>query len=469
MMNIAALAPLVATAGAALLILVVDAFGSGKGGRASGPLAVGGLAAASILNGRVWGRGIVAFGGTLTMDDVAVLSIGLILLVGILIVLIGHKFVSDLKMDLGAYHALLLLACSGLVIMVSSGNLLVILLGLEVLSISSYALAGLRRDAPESLEAAVKYFLMGSLAAAFTILGLAFVHGGSGSLEVAIIGQTAPSAILAAGLALVLVGLGFKIALVPFHMWAPDVYQGAPTPVSAFFATGSKIAGFIVLFRLISPAGGGKGLSGPIGTGLAALAALTMIAGSLAALKQRNIKRLLAYSSIVHSGYSLLAIISGDGPGLVFYLAVYAMMSAGAFGSVLAAGSAGRERLEIEDFAGLGTTSPWTGAVFSVFLLSLAGFPPTGGFLAKFLVFSRAVDRGLVPLVIIAVLASLVSVYYYLRVIVVMYMRPPGTGLPGDPDQPALFLALFFALVATLQLGIMPGNILALIRSAFIF
>jgi NADH-quinone oxidoreductase subunit N len=469
MTNLPALPPLAMIAGMALLILLVEAFAAGFRGRASAPLAVFAFVVAFILNARAWGQGASLFAGALSLDDVAIVFIGMILLVGIFVVLSGVKHISDLGIDRGAYHALLLLAFTGLVVMVSTGSLLVIFLGLEVLSISSYALAGLRRDDPRSVESTVKYFMMGSLAAAFMVFGLALVYGGAGSLEISVVRGTMPSPIMTAGLGLVLVGLGFKIAIVPFHMWAPDVYQGAPTPVSAFFATGSKIAGFAVLVRLFSPAGPVSDLSSIFRTGLWAAAALTMIVGSLAALRQQNIKRLLAYSSIVHSGYILMAVISGDGPGTAFYLAVYSVMSLGAFGSVLAAGSAGRERLEIGDYAGLGTTSPWIGAIFSVFLLSLAGFPPTGGFLAKFLVFSKAVEKGLAPLVVIAVLASLISAYYYLKIIVVMYMKPPENDIAGDGDQPALFLVLFFCLMATLQLGIMPGNVLAIIRRAFLF
>ncbi|MBP1768765.1 MAG: nuoN-1 [Candidatus Aminicenantes bacterium] len=469
MTNLTALAPLAAVAGTALFVLLLEAFAPRLRGRVSGPLAAIGFVAAFVLNARAWGKGGSMFSGALVLDDVSVVFSGLIYVTGILVVLMGLKYVPDSKMDSGAFHALLLLAFSGLSVMVSSGNLLVVFLGLEVLSISSYALAGLKRDDPESIESAVKYFMMGSFAAAFTFFGLAFVHGGAESLEIPFIRAAASSPALTAGLGLVLAGLGFKIALVPFHMWAPDVYQGAPTSVTAFFATGTKIGGFIALFRIFGPLASGPLLPAGFGTVLGIAAAGTMIVGSLAALRQQNIKRLLAYSSIVHSGYILLAVLSGDGPGLAFYLAVYALMSAGAFGSVMAAGSAGRERLEIGDYAGLGTTSPWNAALFSIFLLSLAGFPPTGGFLAKFLVFGKAVERGLVPLVVIAVLASLVSSFYYLRVIAVMYMKPPGPGFPADRDQPGLFLALFICLVAVLQLGIWPGNLLAIIRSAFLF
>jgi NADH-quinone oxidoreductase subunit N len=252
-------------------------------------------------------------------------------------------------------------------------------------------------------------------------------------------------------------------------MWAPDVYEGAPTPVTAFFSVVPKAAGLAVLLRLLGSFWVGAGRPGQLGWLLGAAAALTMLVGNLAALRQRNIKRILAYSSIAHSGYMLIAVVSGDGPGLAFYLVVYAFMNIGAFSAVVALGQSGKERLDLDEFAGTGLRSPWIGAMLSIFLLSLAGFPPTGGFLAKFLVFDAAVQRGLSGLVIIAVMASLVSVYYYLRIIVVMYMSPSPEEVSLEGDQPGVFLVLFFCLYAVLQLGIAPGNILPFIRQAMNF
>jgi NADH-quinone oxidoreductase subunit N len=268
------------------------------------------------------------------------------------------------------------------------------------------------------------------------------------------------------GLGLVVIGFGFKIAVVPFHMWTPDVYQGAPTPVTAFFSIGPKAVGFVVLLRIFYPYFEQALDSQLIFSLLWIVAVLTMIIGNLIALRQTNVKRILAYSSIAHAGYLMVAILASDRESLVFYLTVYLFMNIGAFASVIALGRKDHEYLELEDYRGIGFQYPWIGATFSVFLISLAGFPPTGGFLAKFYVFSAAVRQGLVSLVIIAVLASLVSVFYYLRIVVMMYMREPAYEIEINIDNPGLFLVLFLCLYGVLQLGIFPGNILILIRQA---
>jgi NADH-quinone oxidoreductase subunit N len=268
------------------------------------------------------------------------------------------------------------------------------------------------------------------------------------------------------GVALVLVGFGFKIALVPFHMWTPDVYEGAPTPVTAFFSVGPKAAGFTVLLRVFLNFWQASSDANLIFWVLWVISVLTMTIGNLVALRQTNVKRILAYSSIAHAGYILVAILARDNSSLVFYLTAYLFMNIGAFAAVIGLSKKGTEYLELEDFAGIGFKYPWIGATFAVFLLSLAGFPPTAGFLAKFYVFSAAVRANLVPLVIIGVLASLVSVFYYLRIIVYMYMREPSREVDIDVENPALFLVLFLCLYGVLQLGIFPGNILALIKQA---
>jgi NADH-quinone oxidoreductase subunit N len=471
-----AAAPLAILTGAALLILLAEVFFPRHGGRISGPGALFAFAAATVLAARSWGKGYSVFGGELVLDGPAVVFIGIICGAGMLVVLSGLEHVERRGIDRSAYHTLLLLACAGATVMVSSPDLLVVFLGLELLSISGYVLAGIDRTDPRSTESAVKSFMTGSLASAFLVFGLAFLYGAAGSLKIPAIlsSLSAPSAARWAGpvgFGLVVVGLGFKIALVPFHMWAPDVYEGAPTPVTAFLAVGPKAAGFAVLLRLLGPLGSGDPGPGTARMALGAVAALTMIVASLAALRQKNVKRLLAYSSIAHSGTILLAVVAGDGPGLAFYLVVYLFMNIGAFGAVMALAGKDGERLDLDSFAGAGYGSPWIAALFSVFLLSLAGFPPTGGFLAKFFVFSTAVDRGLVGLVVVALLASLVSVYYYLRVIVIMYMKSPGPLQVDGPGpgsgHPALFLVIFLCFYAVLQLGIMPGNLLDVIRRAF--
>jgi NADH-quinone oxidoreductase subunit N len=249
-------------------------------------------------------------------------------------------------------------------------------------------------------------------------------------------------------------------------MWTPDVYEGAPTPVTAFFSVGPKAAGFAVLIRLFLNFWDSAQNGGVLFWALWTISVLTMVLGNLVALRQTNVKRLLAYSSIAHAGYILVAILARDQASLIFYLAAYLFMNIGAFAALVGLTNKGTEYLELDDFAGIGFRYPWIGGTLSVFLLSLAGFPPTAGFLAKFFVFSAAARAGLVPLVVIGVLASLVSVFYYLRIIVVMYMREPVRDVNIEVENPALFLVLFLCLYGVLQLGIFPGNILIVIRQA---
>ncbi len=252
----------------------------------------------------------------------------------------------------------------------------------------------------------------------------------------------------------------------PFHMWTPDVYQGAPTPITAFFSVGPKAAGFLVLFRLLRPFLEPVFSRQNLQIILWVLSALTMIVGNLVALRQRNVKRLLAYSSIAHAGYLTMALITRDGQGLVFYLLAYLFMNIGAFAILIALSPEGKEFHELDDFNGLATRAPWLAACMSVFLVSLAGFPPTAGFLAKFYVFSTAVRQGYTPLVIIAVLASLVSVFYYLRIIVHMYMSRELSVVRVKADEPLLLVVIFFCLYGVLQLGLFPERIIAFIQKA---
>jgi NADH-quinone oxidoreductase subunit N len=416
-----------------------------------------------------WGKDLSYFSNHLFLDNFALFFSFVLIIATILVILISMKYISLQNANVGEYYALLLLALSGMLIMVSSSDLIVIFLGLEILSMSSYALAGLKRGDEKSSEAALKYFLLGSFASAFLVYGLALLYGVSNSSNISAIikhfqTESGLSLMSYAGLGLVIVGFGFKIAVVPFHMWTPDVYQGAPTPITAFFSIGPKAVGFAVLVRLLYPFWDVAFNSEVIFSLLWLISALTMIIGNLIALRQTNIKRMLAYSSIAHAGYLMVAILSRDNSSLLFYFVVYLFMNIGAFAAVIALGKKDKEYLELDDYAGIGFKYPWIGATFAVFLFSLAGFPPTGGFLAKFYVFSAAVREGLVSLVVIGVLASLVSVYYYLRVIVYMYMREPTYEVDINLENPALFLVLFLCLYGVLQLGIFPGNVLIIIK-----
>jgi NADH-quinone oxidoreductase subunit N len=471
MNSLAALYPLLIIVVGALLVLLLEVFVRRENKSYLGFLSIAFLTGGAYFCVRFWNRDYSYFKQSLYLDRLALFFALLFCLAVAFVILLSLKYISSQGVNHGEIYALFLLALSGMMIMTSSSNLLVIFLGLEVLSVSCYSLAGLKRKDQKSGEAALKYFLLGSFATSFLVLGLAFLYGGCQSLEISAVIEffrlsAGPGLIPLVGLALVLIGFGFKIALVPFHMWTPDVYEGAPTCVTAFFSVGPKAAGFAVFVRILFDIWPTSSRANLIFWALWVISVLTMVVGNLVALRQTNVKRILAYSSIAHAGYILVAILARDNASLVFYLTAYLFMNIGAFAAVIGLSRKGQEFLDLEDYAGIGFKYPWLGATFAVFLLSLAGFPPTAGFLAKFLVFSAAVRANLVPLVIIGVLASLVSVFYYLRIVVYMYMREPSRELDIDIENPALFLVLFLCLYGVLQLGVFPGNILALIRQA---
>ncbi|MFO7867161.1 MAG: NADH-quinone oxidoreductase subunit N [Candidatus Aminicenantes bacterium] len=469
MNNILATAPTVSLMAGSLIILLLEVFFPRKN---KNHLAFTGVvfliisAAFCILS---WGKNYSFFSGYLILDQVSLFFLLILVITTFLVMLISMKYIDHQEMNFGEYYALLLLALTGGVIMVTSKDLVIIFLGLEVLSMSSYALAGLQRNNLKSGEAAVKYFLLGSFASAFLIYGIALLFGASKTTSIPSIMdavQTGREITAIIGLGLVLVGFGFKIALVPFHMWTPDVYQGSPTPVTAFFSVIPKTAGFAVFVTLFTPYWESALYSEAFRNALWVLAVLTMMIGNILAIKQKNIKRMLAYSSIAHAGYILIAVLAKDNFSLLFYLTVYLFMNIGAFTAVTGLSRKGEEYLEIDQYAGIGFKYPWIGATLSVFLFSLAGFPPTGGFLAKFYVFSAAVRQDMIPLVIIGVIASLISVYYYLRIIVIMYMREPVHKIEIFVENPALFLVLFVCLYGVLQLGLFPGNVIIFIKQA---
>jgi NADH-quinone oxidoreductase subunit N len=466
-----ALLPLLLIVTASLLVLLLEVFLKKENKNYLGFISLFFLIVCAILYFRFWNEEFSYFNGSLVLDKLSLFFFFIFALAVSFVILLSMKYISLQDVNHGEFYSLLLFALSGMMIMVSSLNLVIIFLGLEVLSISSYALAGLKRKDEKSSEAAIKYFLLGSFATGFFVYGLALLYGASHSTDISSIinyFKSSPGLSLMAtiGLGLVIIGFGFKIAVVPFHMWTPDVYEGAPTPITAFFSIGPKAVGFAVLLRIflyywrITPE------SQAIFWLLWIISVLTMLVGNLIALRQTNLKRILAYSSIAHAGYLLVAILARDGSSLLFYLAAYLFMNLGAFAAVIALSKKGKEYLELDDYAGVGFKYPWIGATFTIFLLSLAGFPPTAGFLAKFYVFSAAVREGLVPLVIIGVLASLISVFYYLRIVVYMYMREPSREIAINLENPALFLVIFLCLYGVLQLGIFPGNILIIIKEA---
>lgn len=415
--------------------------------------------AASLYQARFPGPG---FWEMVRVDSFSVFFHVLVSAITAVVILTSFEYMEVQQIRAGEYYALILFGAVGMSLMSSAVELVLIFIALEISSISTYVLAGFRRRAAVSSEASIKYFLLGSFATAFFLYGVALMFGATGSTNITAIGEALGSGSLPvladAGVALMFVGLGFKVAAAPFHVWTPDVYEGAPSPIVGFMSTAPKAAVFAVLLRIFFEAHA----PGRIWL-IWVVAALSMTLGNIAALVQENIKRLLAYSSIAHAGYVLVAFaaLPDNGiPAVMFYTASYAAMNVGAFAVVSHFGRAGERYVTMEDYAGLGRRSPLLSLMLTIFLLSLIGIPITGGFFAKFYVFSAALQANLVGLTIIGVVNSAVAAYYYLRIIVVMYMREPReTGpLPGVPAGLAAALALSAA--ATIYLGVLPGRFL---------
>jgi len=403
-----------------------------------------------------------AFWNMVQVDSFSVFFHLLVAAVTTVVILTSFEYMRVQQIRAGEYYALILFGAVGMSLMSSAVELVLVFIALEISSISTYVLAGFRRRAAISSESSVKYFLLGSFATAFFLYGVALMFGATGSTNISTIGDVLRSGqipLLAyAGVALMFVGLGFKVAAAPFHVWTPDVYEGAPSPVVGFMSTAPKAAAFAVLLRVMFEAHA----PGRIGL-IWVVAALSMTIGNLGALVQNNIKRLLAYSSIAHAGYLLVAYaaLPNNGiPAAMFYAASYAAMNVGAFAVISYFGGAGERYVTLEDYSGMGRRSPLLAATLTIFLLSLIGIPITGGFFAKFYVFSAALQANLVGLVIIGVLNSAVGAYYYLRIIVVMYMREPQQEVPVARIPMGLGAALAISLVATIYLGVLPGRVL---------
>ncbi len=401
------------------------------------------------------------FDGMFVHDGMTVFFTVLFCAIGILSVLMSWDYVKRTRINQAEYYALLLSSVLGMVIMAASNDLITIFLGLELMSLSLYVMVGFRRTRLESNEAALKYFLLGAFASGFLLYGIALLYGATGTTDLGRMGAfladspVLSNPLLLVGGLLVLAGFAFKVAAVPFHMWTPDAYEGAPTSVTGFMSAGAKAAGFAALLRF------GLKAMGPLEDQwaplLSVIAALTMTVGNVTALLQQNLKRMLAYSSIAHAGYILVAIVAGGTTGAgaaVFYLAVYSFMNLGAFAILTMMGQGRDERVLVSDLHGLGFRRPLLGVAMTVFMISLGGIPPTAGFMGKIQVFGAAIEAGLIPLVIIGVLNSVISVFYYLRVTVAMYMREPE-GEPTAISQglPAL-LCVVITLVLTVWLGI---------------
>jgi NADH-quinone oxidoreductase subunit N len=415
----------------------------------------------------------MSFSNLLIVDGFATFFRVLVLAVGILSVLLSYRYLDREVAETGEYHALLLFSVAGQCIMVASNDLIMIFIGLEISSIATYILAGYLRNDKRNNEAALKYFLLGSFATAFFLYGVAIVYGTAGTtkLDALRTALTQPGFSLAGlsiAAALMIVGLGFKISGAPFQMWAPDVYQGAPAPVSAFMATAPKAAAFAVFLRIFMTAF--QPIAGDWEPLIWISALLSMTIGNFAALTQNNLKRMMAYSAVAHAGYILVAFAArsdGGTAAVMFYLAAYALMNIGAFAVIIHIAGRGERHLRIEDLAGLAQKQPATAALLTVFLLSLIGVPLTGGFFGKFYIFRAALESNLVWLTVLGLLNSAVAAYYYLRILVVMYMNEPGEVTKSlEPLSPGLGAALVLPAIGTFFLGILPGAVLNFARAS---
>ena len=408
-----------------------------------------------------------AFTDSYTVDHLSIFFTCIFTLSSALAILLSTEYNERNGMKAGEYYALILLCTVGMIVLASSTDMIMIFLGIEIVSICLYVLAGFRRDDPVSNEAALKYFLLGAFATGFLLYGMTLIYGSTGSTNIFKIAEfiktnDSSSPLMLMGIVLLVIGFGFKVAAVPFHMWAPDVYHGSPTPVTAFMAVGPKAAAFAAFFRVFKE--GIPNMAANWEILLCIVAVLSMFVGNLGAIMQTNIKRMLAFSSISHAGYLIIAVITKSslaGSGLLFYMLTYAFTTFGAFGIVILLGRKGEENLELENYSGLAYKHPLLALSMTVFLLSLGGLPPFAGFVAKFYIFSAAIEEGFVTLVIIAVLNSAISFYYYLKVVVFMYMKEP-TGEFQISLTPMTLFVVIIGIIGTVELGIYPDPIIAL-------
>lgn len=454
-----------------MLILMVDVFQKEGRSEASRPivawLAVAGLVVTMAANAWLLGVEEVGVSSMVAVDSFRIFANFLFLLSGIVAALLSIGYLDRTGINRGEFYALLLSAVLGMMILGSARDLILLFLAVELMSISLYVLVGFNRREPRSSEASLKYFFLGAFASAFLLYGIALVFGATGTTNLGTMASSIAvareSPLFVAGVGLLAVGLCFKVGVVPFHVWTPDAYDGAPTPVTALMATGVKAAAFAAFIRVFAVAF--AGVYDLWAEALAWLAILTMFGANLVALTQGSVKRMLAYSSIAHAGYLLVALVSANAYGaaaFLFYLLVYTLMTAGAFGIVAANSGGPVERGSLDDFAGFGWREPLLGAIFTVFLLSLAGFPLTGGFIGKMYILRATMESGYVILAVALVLASLISYFYYLRVVVVMYMRPApedGSSTVVALAPPAKF-AIAAAALLVIVLFFVPGPFL---------
>ncbi|MEW6411490.1 MAG: NADH-quinone oxidoreductase subunit N [Candidatus Zixiibacteriota bacterium] len=419
-----------------------------------------------------WGVQHSGFFGMVTCDNFGVAFKMIFVLTSILTMFMGHRYFTVKGIQRPEFYGLLLIATAGMMVMANTTDLVVIFLGLEVMSVPLYVMAGMARRSLQSNEAGIKYFIMGAFASAFLLMGIAFIFGASGTTDLRrivadfnfIMSHSQPYMLL--GVSLLLVGFGFKVGAVPFHSWIPDVYQGAPTPITAFFSVGPKAAGFAALLRIFMFGFADIAL---MSTVFQVLAILTMTVGNVLALRQSNVKRLLAYSSIAHAGYILVALVAGGADGTsaaIFYLIAYALFNLGGFAVVTLLETRSGCKSDFIELAGLAKAHPYLSATLALFMFALSGFPPTVGFFGKFYIFAAAVKSGYIWLTVIGVMNSFLSVYYYLRVIKTSYFDEAQTTFVPVKYSPAIMIVIAVTAFGTLAMGFFPQQLLQLSRSA---
>ncbi len=473
--NILSILPILVLAGFGMIVLLVDVLSSRKYGDKNllAYLSLLGITVAAVVSRSSAGTMLFSFNETVIIDNYSLFFNFIFLLSTGLVILISHSYIKREGINHGEYYALLLFSTIGMMLMASGANLLNIYIGLEVMSISIYILTGFKRSKLISNEASLKYFLLGAFATGFLLYGIALLYASTGTINLKQIacfiaergGDSNPLLFVAIGL--IIIGLGFKVASVPFHAWVPDVYEGAPTAVTAFMSVGPKAAGFAAFLRIFMTAFGSSHYEWQ--KIIYVLAVLTMTTGNVVALAQSNIKRMLAYSSIAHAGYLLIALVATNTMGVsgaLFYILAYTFMNIGAFAVVIVLSRKDDEFIQINDYAGLGFKHPLLAVAMTLFMLSMAGVPPMAGFMGKFYIFSAAMKSGYVGLAIIGVVNSVISVYYYLRITVIMYMKEPTREFVPLTISPMIVAAIVISVVGTLQLGVFPARVMEIVQNA---
>lgn len=469
--------PFIIVAGAGLALLVLDLFLPEKFKWLTPALAAVSLAAALVVELGQVNYLRAGLNNMVIIDNFSVFANAIFICSGIAAIALAYDYIQRTGINHGEYYVLMLLSISGMMLMSTAADLIIVFLALELLSVPLYVLTGFARPRLESEEAALKYFLLGAFSSGVLLYGIALIYGATSytslqGITSAVSRGTADVPLLVMGGALLLVGVAFKGGVVPFHMWAPDVYQGAPTSVTGFMAVGAKAAGFVALLRVFVIAF--PAMAGEMASVMAALASLTMLVGNIAAIGQRNIKRMLAYSSIAQAGYILMAfvpygnqaVIKDAVASMIFYLAVYAITSFGAWAVVVTIEQAEGRGLDIDDYAGLGRRYPLLGVAMLIFMLSFIGLPPTLGFWGKFYLFRSAVEGGYVTLALVGMLASLISAYYYLRVVVMMFLHEgPNTEVRRNWLLNGL---VGLSALAVLILGLLPAPLFQMAAAALL-